>query len=97
MHASTTMSPTAARHTQTTPSVSHRLASREGRWSWVARHPIAITFSIIIFIVVVLIIVMIITLNGDVQPLYGQIPYNVTGVSVSRSRGFHNWRESLLT
>ena len=83
IHASTTTSSATVQPAQTAPCVllPHQLTRPEGRWSWVSRHPIATIFSIIIFIVVILIIVMILTLNGDVQPLYGQIPYNVTGVS----------------
>lgn len=51
------------------------------KWGWVSRYPVAATLSIVVLLVLVLIIVMIVTLNGDVQPLYRQIPSNVTGVS----------------
>ena len=39
--------------------------------------------SIVVLLVSVLIIVVVVTLNGDVSPLYGQFPYNATGVSPS--------------
>ena len=54
-------------------------------------------FSIVVFIVIFLIVVMILTLNGDVQALYAQNPYNETGVSVFRACNTRDWRESLLT
>ena len=54
-------------------------------------------FSIVVFIVIFLIVVMILTLNGDVQALYAQNPYNETGVSVFGARDACDWREPLLT
>ena len=55
------------------------------------------TFAMTVLVVVVLIIVIIVTLNGDVQQLYNQIPYNETGVSALRPRSAHGLWESLLT
>lgn len=84
INTSATTSPTTVQPTQATPGVSspHQLRiDPGGRWGWVSRHPIAMTFAIIVLVVVVLIIVMIVTLNSDVQQLYNQIPYGVTGVS----------------
>ena len=39
----------------------------------------------VVFVVIFLIVVMILTLNGDVQALYAQNPYNETGVSALRA------------
>ena len=54
-----------------------------GLWRWIPRNPIAATLCGIIFLVFAVIVVMVLTLNGDVQSLYGSIPSNETGVSPS--------------
>ena len=43
------------------------------RWGWFSRYPLTAVLSIVV----------VVTLNSDVYPLYGQIPHNVTGVSLS--------------
>jgi len=100
IHTGATASSVVVQPTQTAhvPSSHHQpRVDPGGRWGWLSRHPIATTFSIAVLVVVVLIIVMIVTLNGGVQQLYNQIPYNETGVSALRSCSAHSLWESLLT
>lgn len=59
------------------------VTSRQSRWEWISRYPIATIFSIIVSLVVVLVIVMVLTLNSDVQALYKQLPWNVTGIAIT--------------
>ena len=70
----------------------HQLIKHDSRWDWVVRHPIATIFSIVVFVVIFLIVVMLLTLNGDVQSLYAQNPYNETGVSAFRACNAHDCR-----
>jgi len=97
--ANTTTPPTTVQPTRTTPTVSflHRLINPDGSWGWVFHHPITILFSIVVFVVVFLITLMVLILNSDVQALYAQNPYNVTGVSPFRGCSARDWWESLLT
>ena len=75
----------------------HQLIKHDNRWGWVVRHPIATIFSIVVFVVIFLIVVMILTLNGDVQALYAQNPYNETGVSAFQVCDARDRCETLLT
>jgi len=66
------------------------VSRHRSRWGWISQYPIGAILSIVVLLVLAVIILMIVTLNGDVQPLYGQIPYNVTGVSPSSAADEHS-------
>ncbi|KAF9644675.1 hypothetical protein BDM02DRAFT_3190381 [Thelephora ganbajun] len=55
---------------------------KRDRWGWMRRYPVPITFSTLIFFVLLMIMIMLLRLNSDVEYLYGQVPYNVTGVAI---------------
>lgn len=65
------------------PGPANEISQHRSRWGWILRYPIVTMLSIVLLLVLLLVIVMTLTLNGDVQQLYGQIPYNKTGVSPS--------------
>ena len=90
-HSSTTTSSATFQPTLTIPcgnpgpanGVKFDVGRHRSRWGWISRYPVGAILSIVMLLVLAMIILMILTLNGDVQPLYGQVPYNVTGVSPS--------------